>query len=102
MIGYVKDIVAVDVDPARPAELLPLCEEFAILVEDLDAIVAAVADEDLSLRIDSDGMRRVELAGARAFPAPRFDERPIHRELDDARVGVPPIPVGDENLAVPG
>src|SRR5207253_5682660 len=40
MIGYVKDIVAVDVDPARPAELLPLCEEFAILVEDLHAIVA--------------------------------------------------------------
>src|SRR5207249_10298586 len=60
MIGYVKDIVAVDVDPARPAELLPLCEEFAILVEDLDAIVAAVADEDPSLRIDGDGMWRSE------------------------------------------
>src|SRR2546427_4373520 len=100
MIGYVKDIVAVDVDPARPAELLPLCEKFAILVEDLDAIVAAVADEDLSLRIDSDGMRRVELAGARAFPAPRFDERPILRELHDARVGVPAMPIGDESIAV--
>src|SRR5262249_58483977 len=88
MIGHVKDIVAVDVDSARTAELLPLREEIAILVEDLNAIVAAVADEDPSLRIDGDCVRRVELAGGRAFLAPRLDELPILPTLPDARIGV--------------
>src|SRR5262249_5768979 len=100
MIGHVKDIVAVDVDSARTAELLPLREEIAILVEDLNAIVAAVADEDPSLRIDGDGVRRVELAGGRAFLAPRLDELPILRELHDARVGVPAMSICHENIAV--
>src|SRR5262249_50936442 len=89
MIGHVEDVVAVNVDAARPAELLPLRDEIAILVEDLNAIVAAVADEDPSLRIDGDCVRRVELAGGRAFPSPRLDELSILRELHDARVGVP-------------
>src|SRR5262245_26152927 len=100
MIGHVKDVVAVNVDAARPAELLPLRDEIAILVEDLNAIVAAVADEDPSLRIDGDGVRRVELAGPLAFPAPRLDEFPVLGKLHDARIGVSAMTIGDENVAV--
>src|SRR5262249_25506127 len=101
MIGYIKDVVAVDVGSARPAELLPLSDEISLLIEDLDAVVAAVADEDPSLRIDGDCVRRVELARGRAFLAPRLDELSILRELHDARVGVPAMSIRHENIPVP-
>src|SRR5262245_48708351 len=100
MIGYIKDVVAVDVDSARPAELLPLSDEISLLIEALAPVVAAVADEDPSLRIDGDCVRRVELAGGRAFLAPRLGELSILRELHDARVGVPAMSIGHENIAV--
>src|SRR5712691_5757772 len=45
----VEVVVLVDVDAARPAELLPLIEEREVLIEDLDAIVVAIADEQPSL-----------------------------------------------------
>src|SRR4051812_43101834 len=45
-VGDVDVVLRVDVDAARTAELIPGVEELAILVEDLDAIVAAVADEE--------------------------------------------------------
>ena len=45
MVCQVDPDVPVDVDSARPAELPPLLEEIPVLVEDLDAAVAAVADE---------------------------------------------------------
>src|SRR5215813_2336922 len=99
-IRHVNGVVAIDEDPARPAELLPLRDEIAILVEDLNAVVAAVADEEPPLRIDCDRMRRVELPGTRAFPAPRLDEFSILREFHDARVGVPAMPIGDEDVTV--
>src|SRR5260370_25540968 len=37
-IGHVDGVVLVDVDAARPAELLPLVEELAVLVTDLAAV----------------------------------------------------------------
>ena len=49
-------------DAARTAELRPLGDERAVLVEDLETAVAAVAHEDPALRIDGDRMRLVELA----------------------------------------
>ena len=63
-IGDVDDVVSVDEDAARPAELVPLIEEVAVLVEDLDAIVLAVADEQPAARVDGDRVRHVELTGA--------------------------------------
>src|SRR5262249_20429940 len=38
-IGRVENVVAVDVEAARPAELPPFGEKFSILVEDLNAVV---------------------------------------------------------------
>ena len=46
--GDIDHVVLVDGDAARPAELLPLGEELALLIEDLDAVVGAVGDEQAS------------------------------------------------------
>src|SRR5262249_14699721 len=44
-IRHIEDVVLVDEEPARAAELRPLVDEIAVLVEDLDAVVVAVAEE---------------------------------------------------------
>ena len=53
-IGAVEHVVLVDVDAAQTAELLPLLEELPVLVEDLQAVVGAVGDEQPALRVESD------------------------------------------------
>src|SRR5262249_21396936 len=50
-IGDIDDVVLVDEDAARPAELVPLVDEVPLLVENLDAVVAAVAEEEAPARI---------------------------------------------------
>src|SRR5262245_15963669 len=45
-------------------------------------------------------MRRVELARGRPLLAPRIDELSILRELHDARIRIPAVSVGDENVTV--
>src|SRR5882672_10219426 len=99
-IGGIENVVLVDVDPARPAELTPLGEELAVLIEDLDARIRTVGDEEPSLRIHRQPMRRVELARSRALLAPGLDELAVLGEFDDARVGVAAMAVGDEDVAV--
>src|SRR6266849_285526 len=73
-IGHVEDVVAVDVEAARPAELPPFGEEFSILVEYLDAVVRAVADEQPPGRIHGETMRDIEFALSLARLAPSLDE----------------------------
>src|SRR5258708_27021511 len=87
-VGDIDAVVLVDPDPARPAELLPLGEELAVLVEDLKAVVGAVGDEQASGRIEREPARHVEFARSLAFLAPRLDELAITGELDDAAVGL--------------
>src|SRR5689334_11251331 len=50
-------VLAVDIDAARPAELRPLVEKLAVLVENLNAVVLAVAHEQAGLRVHRDGVR---------------------------------------------
>jgi hypothetical protein len=71
------------VDAARASELLPLIEERAILIEDLDAAVAAIGDEDASARIDAMLCGVSNSPGPTAL-APRLDERSVLREFHDA------------------
>ena len=66
-IGDVDTVVLRDRDAARPPELPPLLEKLAALIEDLDAIVLAVADEQPAARVDRDGVRLADLAGPRAL-----------------------------------
>src|SRR4029077_1248509 len=100
VVGDVDPVVPVDVNPARPAKLPPLLEEISVLVEDLDAAVAAVADEQAPLRVHRERVRRVELAVRTSLLAPRLDELPFRGELNDARVRVPAVAVSDEDVPV--
>ena len=93
--------------PARPPELFPFGDELAVSVENLQARVAAIADEHAAARVDRERMRISELAGARPELAPFLDELAVFREFQDARdvVGrhlrvLPRVPVGDEDVAV--
>ena len=45
-------------------------------------------------------MGRIEVTRRSSFLPPRLDELAVFRELYDARVGVPTMPVSDKDIAV--
>ena len=63
-VGDIHGVVFHDEDAAGASPLRPGVQVFAGLLEDLDAIVPAVADEQASPRIDGDGVRVEKLAWA--------------------------------------
>ena len=75
-------------------------QRLPLLIEDLDPVVPAVADENSSPRVDSDGVESMELARRPTGFAPRLDELSVLRKLHDAVVAVVVVPVGDEDVAV--
>src|SRR5262249_47979885 len=72
-VRYIDIVVLVDVNAARPAELVPRVQQRPVLVEDLDAIVAAIADEETAFGIHRQRVRLVQLVGARALASPRLE-----------------------------
>src|SRR5271166_4070208 len=92
-IGDVNRVVFGDVDPARPTELFPLLEVPAVLIENLDAVVHAIAGEDASLGIERDSVRLMKLAWTAALVSPGLDEFSVFRKLDDAVVAGLAMPV---------
>src|SRR5689334_964810 len=99
-IRDIDHVVLVDEDAARAAELRPLGDELAVLVEYLDAVVRAVPDEQPALGIHRDRVRAIELARPRSLLAPGLDELAIFGELHDARIGVAAMAVCNEDVAV--
>src|SRR5262245_23520947 len=87
-IGHVDDVVLVDEDTARPAELEPLVHVVALLIENLDTIVVAVTEEQPPTRIHCDGVRNVDLAKLAAFLPPGLDEGAVFRKFHDRRSAV--------------
>src|SRR6267143_2945331 len=59
-VGDIDEAVA-QVYAARAAELFPLGDEATVLLEDLDAVVAAVSDEEPPLGVHRNVVRRLEL-----------------------------------------
>src|SRR5262245_4335033 len=55
-VGDVDRVVLGDEYAARPAELPPLVEKAAVLIEDLDAVVLAIGDEQPAARVDRDAV----------------------------------------------
>src|SRR5262249_32619685 len=96
----VNRVVVADEDTARASELLPGIDVIAILIEDLDAIVSSVADEDSAPRVHGDAMRVLQSTGGGSELPPRLDERPVLRELHDSRRLHRDVAVGDEDVAV--
>jgi L-asparaginase len=62
-VGDIEDVVPVNVQAAWPAELEPLRNEIAVLVEDLNPVILTVADEQPASGIESEGVDYVELRG---------------------------------------
>src|SRR5271157_1448565 len=75
----------------------PLPEELAVGIENLNAIILAVAYIDILVGIDANRMGSVELSRPCAALAPFQQELALARELDHAGVAVA---VGDEEIAV--
>src|ERR1700674_4275135 len=103
-VGDIDYVVLVDVHAARPAKLEPLGDELAVLVEDLDSVVLAVADEQPAAGIEGERVDHVEFTWAHAFCAPRLDEFSVLVQLHDSRVAdgraATGVPVANENVAV--
>src|SRR5215813_5478842 len=101
-IHAIKNVVLVDEEAARAAELFPLGDELAVLIEDFDAVVAAVGNEQAAGRIHRQSMRQGKLPRAAATLAPCGDELAFFGELDDPRTGVTAMAVADEDIAIGG
>src|SRR5207245_6576320 len=95
----VNHVVLVDVDTAWPAVLLPLFDEGAVLIEDLNPVVIAIADEQTAARIHREAVRLIELAGPGAKLAPFLDELAGLVELEDPVVAGA-VALRDEDVAV--
>src|SRR5205809_4842249 len=98
-VGHENRVLLVDVDPARPAELLPLGQVLAILIEDLNPIVVPIADKQPALRVHRERMRLIEFVRAGASLAPRFDQRTVLREFENA-IDRRAVADGHEDVAV--
>src|SRR4029453_8548536 len=104
-VGYVEGVGAfVDIEAAGPAELKPLSDELAVLVEDLNAVVLSITDEQASPRIERQRVDDVELTRTHTLPAPGLDELAVLVEFHDARVAdgcaAARVAVADEDVAV--
>src|SRR5258708_1624359 len=99
-IRAIKNVVLVDEEAARAPKLFPLGDELAVLIEDFDAVVAAVGDEQAAGRIHRQRMRQGKLPLAAAPLAPCGDELPFFGELHDPRIGVTAMAVADEHIAI--
>src|SRR6476660_1931152 len=99
-IGHVDDIVFVDEDRARSAELFPLGEEFAVLIENLDADIDSVGDENPPAGIECDAVRFIELARAGSLLSPCLNQFTIGVELYYSGIGGSAMSIGDKDVTV--
>ena len=77
----------------------PLGQEVAVLIEDLNPVVVAIADEQPALRVHRERVRLIEFVGARAVLAPCLDELAVLRELEQVIVAGA-VAFGHEDVAV--
>src|SRR5262249_17516740 len=71
--------------PAGTAELFPLLEELAVLIEYFNPIVVPVADEQAPFGVHSQSMGLIKLARSSAELAPGFGQLAVFRKLQNAR-----------------
>src|SRR5690242_6752608 len=102
-IGAVEILVRArcNTDGPRRADIGVLSFGIAIVIEHLDALVAAITYVNVPLRINSDGMRSIKLANRSAPSAPGLNEDAVFVKFSDAGVSVA---IGDENISgsIPG
>ncbi len=103
-IGNIDNVVPVDKNPAGPAELGPLREEVAFLVENQDPVVAAVSHEQPAPGIHRERVRLVHPAVSSTLGPEGFEQASVPAELENPRVGCRGrgMPLGDEDAAIRG
>src|SRR4051812_13579418 len=72
-------------------------DEFAVLIEDLNAIIFAIPDVKISLRIQSHRVRRVEFSFSSSFFPPGENKLAGLVEFHHPRIA---IAVGDEEIPI--
>ena len=82
LLHYVDGVI-VNPDVARRRQVGPLFEEGPLVVENLNAIVLAVADENAAVLVDPDVVKQRELARTRPFTPPGQQQLPLRAELVD-------------------
>src|SRR5258708_29303900 len=98
-IRAIKNVVLVDEEAARAPKLFPLVDELAVLIEDFDAVVAAVGDEQAAGRIHRQPVRQGKLPRAPAPLAPCGDELACLRGLHHPPIGGTPMALPAEHTA---
>jgi hypothetical protein len=78
-------------------DVRPQVHEAALAVEELQAVVLAIADDDVLIVIECEPVRQMKLPGAGADLAPRVEQLPFGVEVMDACVAVA---VCNEDVAV--
>src|SRR5690242_1071164 len=99
-IRHVNHVVLIDENPAGPAELPPFVDELSVLVEDLNAIITAVAHKEPPLGVKCKRMRNIELAARRTLLPPRHDELAVFGKFHDARVALASVSISHKNVAI--
>ena len=90
----------VDPDAARVAELRPLIEEAPVLIENLNAPVASIGDEEPALRIEGEAMRPDHLA--RAAPEVTAIAQVTRRHIEDYKPWLAARPGQNKPRLTPG
>src|SRR5215471_6410907 len=73
-IRGIEHIVLADVQTAGTAELLPLGDELAILIKDLDTVVIPVTDKQAALGVHCQRVRLIKVSGGGSKLAPGLAE----------------------------
>src|SRR5215470_10272854 len=87
--------VAPDEEATGTAEHVARLKVRSVLIEDLDAVVAAIGHPQAPSPVERQRVRRAELAVTHADSTPRLDELPVGRELANARRGAALDALGD-------
>src|SRR5262249_17281010 len=98
----IKRIVWPDEDRAWLAKLIPGGDEIPVLIENLDAAVAAVCNIDTPERAaDENIVRIIEIAGSRSFVAPSLDEPAVLGKFNHTGIirFIGGMAIGDKNIA---
>src|SRR6266487_2202235 len=97
-IGDKKRVIRRD-KQAKGSKAAEGADEFAILIENLNTIVFAIADVKISLGIQSHRVRRVEFSFTGSFFPPGENKLAALVEFHHPRIA---IAVGDEEISIRG
>jgi hypothetical protein len=83
-LGHIDQAILADRNVGRPQHIGPHGEIIAGAIEELEAVILAIADDHILLRVERDAVRQVELARPGADIAPAVEQIALRIEVMDA------------------